>query len=154
MLTGNAMTAPLAAVRQTCAIIRFRPFDSYTAESRSKERYRRAFLTTLTSGFARCIGIATVFISVPLTLKYLGTERYGLWMAISSAIMILGFSDLGINNGLLNGIAQAHGKGDRELARRYVSSAFFSLTAVAILIGVIFAVVYRWIPWGSVFRVT
>jgi O-antigen/teichoic acid export membrane protein len=154
MLTGNAMTAPLAAVRQTCAIIRFRPFDSSTAEGRSKERYRRAFLTTLTSGFARCIGIATVFISVPLTLKYLGTERYGLWMAISSAIMILGFSDLGINNGLLNGIAQAHGKGDRELARRYVSSAFFSLTAVAILIGVIFAVVYRWIPWGSVFRVT
>lgn len=66
-----------------------------------------------------------VFISVPLTLRYLGTERYGLWMTISSVIAVLGFSDLGLNNGLLNGISQANGTNDRELARRYVSSAFF-----------------------------
>jgi O-antigen/teichoic acid export membrane protein len=74
-------------------------------------------------------------------------------MTISSVIAMLGFSDLGINNGLLNGVSRAHGRDDRDLARQYVSSAFFLLTAIAIAIGIVFATVYRWIPWGSLFRV-
>jgi O-antigen/teichoic acid export membrane protein len=74
-------------------------------------------------------------------------------MIISSVIAMLGFSDLGINNGLLNGISRAHGQNDRDLARQYVSSAFFLLTSIAIAIGIVFAAVYHWIPWGSLFRV-
>jgi O-antigen/teichoic acid export membrane protein len=130
-----------------------RAFDTSTVEGRSKERYRRAFLTTLASGFAKVVGIGTILISVPLTLHYLGVERYGLWMTISSLIACLNFLDLGINLGLLNGISESHGKEDRTLARQYVSSAFFFLTATALLAGLVFALVYRWIPWHSLFNV-
>jgi O-antigen/teichoic acid export membrane protein len=74
-------------------------------------------------------------------------------MTISAIIAFLGFSDLGINNGLLNGIAKAHGRDDRQLARQYVSSAFFLLIAIALVLGVGFTAAYPWIHWASFFRV-
>jgi O-antigen/teichoic acid export membrane protein len=152
-MTSSVQNVPLNTAKQVLSVARFRSFDLSTLEGRSKERYRRAFLTITASGLSRAVSISVGLISVPLTLKYLGTERYGLWMTISSVIAILGFSDLGINNGLINGISRAYGKDDRELARQYVSSAFFLLTTIAIAIGIVFAAVYRWIPWGSLFRV-
>ncbi|HEY3280926.1 MAG TPA: oligosaccharide flippase family protein [Armatimonadota bacterium] len=133
---------------------RLRPFETSTEAGRSQERYRRALLTTAVSVFSRLINVATVLITVPLTFEYLGTERYGLWMTISSVIAFLGFSDLGIANGLLNGIAKAHGEDDRVLARQYVSSAFFFLTLISVILGAAFAVTYRWVPWSSFFRVS
>ncbi len=129
-----------------------RPFDTSTNEGRSRERYRRALLTTLASGLAKVISVLTNLVSVPLTLHYLGTERFGLWITIGSFISFLGFSDLGIGNGLLNGISKSHGKGEDTLARQYVSSAFFSLTALAIMVGAIFAGAYNFVPWQSFFH--
>jgi O-antigen/teichoic acid export membrane protein len=74
-------------------------------------------------------------------------------MTISSVIAFPGFSDLGINNGLLNGIPIAQGRDDRQLARQYVSSTFFLLIAIALVLGAGFAIAYQWIPWASFFRV-
>lgn len=95
----------------------------------------------------------TGLVSVPLTLHYLGVERYGLWLTISSLIACLSFSDLGINNGLLNGIAKANGLNDSVLAQQYISSAFFFLSAIAIALGILFGAAYHWIPWKSIFHV-
>lgn len=152
-MMSSLLSVPLNTAQQVLSVARFRPFDLSTADGRSKERYRRAFLTTAASGLSKAVSVSAALISVPLTLKYLGTERYGLWMTISSVIAVLGFSDLGINNGLLNGIARAHGQDDRDLAKQYVSSAFFLLTAIAIALGIVFAGVYHWVSWGSFFRV-
>jgi O-antigen/teichoic acid export membrane protein len=145
--------AILTRLRKFTSNMRFSAFSSPTPEGRSKERYRRAILTSLASALSSVIGISASLISVPLTLHYLGIERYGLWMTISAVIAVLGFSDLGINNGLINGIAKAHGRDDRELARQYVSSAFFILVAVALILGAAFAIAYPWIRWSSLFRV-
>ena len=41
-------------------------------------------LTAISSAVAKVITVVTMLISVRLTLNYLGTERYGLWMTISS----------------------------------------------------------------------
>ncbi|WP_263358494.1 oligosaccharide flippase family protein [Acidicapsa ligni] len=134
-------------------LFRLRPFETGTAEGRSQERYRRAALTAISSGMVKAVMALTLFVSVPLTLHYLGTERYGLWMTISAVIGVLGFSDLGINNSLMNGIAKANGRDDQQLAKEYVSSAFFLLTLVALCLGIAFAIAYPWIPWGTFFRV-
>jgi O-antigen/teichoic acid export membrane protein len=139
--------------RQLWALARLTPFDVSTEAGRSKERYRRAALTTVASGSAKGIAILTGLISVPLTVKYLGLERYGLWMTISSVIVMLGFADLGMGNGLLNAIAEANGRDDREAARRYVSSGFFMLLGTATLVLSVFTLAYRFIPWPRVFNV-
>jgi O-antigen/teichoic acid export membrane protein len=74
-------------------------------------------------------------------------------MTISAVIATLAFSDLGINNGLLNAIAKANGSDDRLMAAQYVSSAFFLLSVIALLLAAAFAVAYPWISWASLFRV-
>ena len=88
-----------------------------------QQRIRRAFLSTLASAAARGTVVLTSLLSVPLTLGYLGKERFGLWMVISSLVALLGLADLGVGNGLLNVLAKAYGKDDRDAARVGVSSA-------------------------------
>ncbi len=121
---------------------------------RARERHRRVFLTGLAAGVARGTRLLTALISVPLTIGYLGTERYGLWVAIASLLAMLAFADLGIGNGLLNVIAEAHGRDDRALAARYVSSAFFFLLALATVLGGLLAASYHAIHWAGLFNVT
>jgi O-antigen/teichoic acid export membrane protein len=140
-------------LRKVASNIRFSAFDTSTPEGRSKERYRRAILTSLASGLSRVISVFASLVSVSLTLQYLGVERYGLWMTISSVIAFMGFSDLGINNSLMNGIAKAYGRDDQQLARQYVSSAFFLLFALVSILAGAFAITYPWIAWASLFRV-
>ena len=135
-------------------MVRLTPFDDSTAAGRSKERYRRVALTSLAAIAARGIGVLTSLVSVPLTLHYLGIERYGLWMTISSTIALLAFADLGMGNGLVNAIADADGQDDAEAARRYVSSGFFLLLSIALVILVVFAAAYSFVPWPRVFNVT
>ena len=140
-------------VRRGLSLLRLRAFDGSSEEGRSQERYRRAALGTLAAFGARGIQILISFVTVRLTLVYLGDDRYGLWSVISSTIAMFSFADLGIGNGLLNAISEAHGRGDRESASNYVSSAFFALTSLAAAVGVVFAVVYPFVSWAWVFNV-
>jgi O-antigen/teichoic acid export membrane protein len=132
----------------------FKEFDISQKQGRSNERYRRAALTVLSSGLTKSVSILTSLISVPLTLTYLGTERYGLWMTINSVILMMNFADLGIGNGLMNAISEVHGKDDREAASQYVSSGFFLMLAIAGFILAVFALIYPFISWSRVFNVS
>jgi O-antigen/teichoic acid export membrane protein len=143
----------LRATRSAVTFLRLRPFNAATLEGRSKERYRRAALTTVASGCARAVSLGTMLITVPLTVRYLGTERYSLWMTISSVVAMMAFADLGIGNGLLNAISETHGKDDQSAAARYVSSAFFMLGAIGALVLLLALAGYRIIPWAAIFNV-
>ncbi len=134
----------------------FRPGspDRSTSKGRSSERQRRAVLTTVTTAGATGVTVLTSLVSVPLTVSYLGVERYGMWMTISSLITILRFADLGLGNGLLNAVAEAYGRDDHETASEYVSSAFYLLSGIALVLAVAFAIGYSRIPWPQVFNVT
>ena len=111
-------------------------------------------LTTAASLAARGIGFATSFVTVPLTLHYLGSERYGLWATLSSVIALASFADFGLGNGLLNALSGAHGRDDRDEARREVSTALLLLLGVAATLGVAFLLAYPHIHWARVYNVT
>jgi O-antigen/teichoic acid export membrane protein len=120
---------------------------------RSKERLRRAALTTVSAGAARVIGLLASLISVPLTYRYLGAESYGIWMVLISIIFAMGFADLGIGNGLINAVSEAYGKDDRPLAREYVTSAFVMMLGIAIFLAVAGVATCPFLPWMRLFNV-
>src|ERR1041385_8128703 len=93
-------------------ILRLRPFDTGTPEGRSKERYRRAALTTISSMIARGLGIFTGLAWIRLSLSYLGNERYGLWVAVSSIVGWANLADLGLARGIQNHLSEANGQDD------------------------------------------
>lgn len=136
------------------SLIRLRAFDMSTESGRSRERYRRAGLTAAAAFTAKIVAVAAVLVTVPLTLNYLGSERYGLWMTISSVSLMLSFADLGIGNGVLNAVADAHGRDDPRLGREAVSSGFFLLSLISVALVAVFAVVYTFVPWARVYNVT
>jgi O-antigen/teichoic acid export membrane protein len=127
--------------------------DPSSDSGRAHERRRRALMTSLAAITSKAVSVGTQLISVPLTLHYLGNERFGLWMAMSSLIAMLAFADLGIGNGLLNAIAEAYGKDDVAQMRRYTSSALAMLSGVAALLLIIFCLLYPLIPWARFFNV-
>lgn len=134
--------------------LRIRPFDTTTPEGRSAERYRRIAWSTALSTVARFVGLATGFISVPLVGGYLGDDRYGIWLQMSSFLAALGPLDLGIGLGLLTVVSDAYGRDDREAARRAISTAAAMLTMIAAVAVVVFGIAYLFIPWARVFNVT
>jgi O-antigen/teichoic acid export membrane protein len=134
-------------------VVRFRPHDTSTEHGRSHERYRRMALTSAASLGARGVGLLASLISIPLTFRYLGAERYGLWMVLTSLISAMAFADLGIGNGVINLVAEAYGKDDRALAREYVTSAFALLLGIAAVLAVAGAATYPFIPWSRLFNV-
>jgi len=101
----------------------------------------------------RLVGVAVSFLSVPLTIGYLGSERYGVWTLISSLLAWLNLADLGIGNGLTNAIARALGSERPDLVRSHVSTAFAVLVATALTMGVLVAAFWTTIDWVHIFNV-
>jgi O-antigen/teichoic acid export membrane protein len=153
LLPTRLMAGVPLKLKQFASLCRLRPFDTSTEGGRSKERLRRAGLTTITSMLSRGIGLLTSLVSVPLTFRYLGTERYGIWMVLISIIAAMGFADLGIGNGLMNAISEAYGKDDRKLAREYVTSALGLMLCIAAVLAVFGIVAYPFLPWMRLFNV-
>ena len=135
-------------------LFRRTPFDTSTEDGRSKERYRRASISALAAGFSKGAALLTSLISVPLTVRYLGQERYGLWLTMNSVVSImLGFADAGIGNVLQNAVSTANATSDRQTMRRDVSSGFFLITGFVILVLGFFILAYPHIPWPRLFNV-
>jgi O-antigen/teichoic acid export membrane protein len=123
--------------------------------SRGGERYRRASITASSSFITKALNILISFLSVPLTVHYLGAERYGVWLTISSLLTWMTMSDFGLaGNALINVLAEASGKDDREGAQHYSASAFWALTGVGVFTGIIATASFRFIPLRRVFQVS
>lgn len=115
---GSDGVGVLGRIARWRRLLQLHPFDTATPEGRSAERYRRIAWSTVSSVLARSTAIAASFIAVPLVLGYLGDERYGMWLTISSLIAVLGPLDLGIGYGLMQTVSEASGRDDRDAARR------------------------------------
>ncbi len=138
----------LSAWRHRLAYLRFRPFPTETEEGRAAERIRRVALTAAASLLGKSASAVTTLLSVPLTIVYLGPERYGLWLTVSSTIAMLTFADLGIGNGLVTKLAEADGRNDLATMKKLTSSAFAILSAISALLSVALVVACPHIDWS------
>lgn len=97
---------------------------SLTDLSRSK----RAALTSSMNVVAQAVQVVTGLYSVPVSLEYLGQERFGLWMALSALLMFVSFSDFGIGIGAQDKISKSVAlKNFAEARDAYWGALFFSM---------------------------
>ncbi|MBO2523016.1 MAG: hypothetical protein CW336_04040 [Bacteroidetes bacterium] len=128
----------------------FKPFDTSTEEGRGLERNRRIALTAFTALLAQGIALITPLVTVRLTLGYLGTEIYGLWLAISSFFAFMTHADLGLGSGLQTELSHVSVYDDKSSARKMVSSAYVLLTGVALILLLVLLISYPFVNWASV----
>ena len=107
-----------------------KPFDTSTAEGRSNERMRRIALTALAAAVSKVFQTIIPFITIRITLDYLGVEIYGLWNTITSFFAIFVFADLGLGNGLQTLLSKAFGKNDISLQQKIINNTYFILFCI------------------------
>ena len=103
---------------------------------------------------ARVLSSLFTLVSLPLALRYLGAERFGVWATIASTAVFLNLVDLGIASTLTNYIAHSYAVGDREYAARYMANALVLTAAAACVAGGLLAIAWPTIDWAKLFNVS
>lgn len=111
----------------------------------------RAKLAITTSLVARIATLAVSLIILPISVRYLGNEGYGLMVTITSVVGWLQFTNLGIGLGLQNALTEEMAKGNTRAQRELISTAVFSLLGIGLLLLLIGLLVFPLISWQRIF---
>lgn len=143
------MIANVLAMRR---YVRLTSFEQETAAGRAAERYRRASLSAIADALAKACGLMLMFVSVGLTIPYLGAERFGIWATITSLTAMLALLDLGMGNALINRVAVAAGSDDAAALVHTASGGLTALAGLGIVIGSLLSAIALVVPWGDVLK--
>jgi O-antigen/teichoic acid export membrane protein len=120
----------------------------------SSERTENIVKHIGTSSIYKIISALIAFFLVPLSISYLGSEKYGLWLTVFSFVGFANLFDFGVGNGLRNKLTIALSSNDKQLAKSYVSTAYFSMMFIVASLIAIFIIPFYFVPWESVFNYT
>ena len=120
----------------------------------SDSRMSRVLLGSVTALFGRGLAVLVNAVLLPVILRYLGKLEFGIWITISTSVLMLSVLDLGIANTLTNFIAEAHAEEDQDKAVRFYATAFWITSAAVILLFPLCYVGWNAISWGAVFHVS
>lgn len=138
----------------TGRVSRFDTFAGFLRRQFHQGRGGRAKLAISTSVTSRIISTAISLVVLPITVRYLGNEGYGLMTTIASVVGWLQFTNMGIGLGLQNALtvetAKANATGQREL----ISTAIFSLVAIGVGLVVFGSIVFPFVDWLKIFPPT
>src|SRR5512135_1959905 len=117
-------------------------------------RYGRIGQAVWSGGAARALSSGIALISLPLAVRYLGAERYGIWATITTTAVWINLLDLGIANTLTNSISRAYALEDKQAAGRSFTNALVLTSAMAALAGAAFVVFFPSVNWMGVLNVS
>lgn len=133
--------------------LRLAPFDTSTEQGRSDERYRLVFLTMVANVFNRGTSVLVMVLTVSLTIKYLGAERFGVWMTIASFVGMLTFLDLGVGNALTSKVAQVAAENHPIALRQTISGGLGFLFVLGCIVGGFLYTLVDFLPWDRLIKV-
>ena len=91
---------------------------------------------------------------VPLTLGYLSSELYGIWLTLSSIMLWLNFFDIGFTLGLKNKLTEAIALDQWERGRALVSTTYFMMIIIFIPLCIVLEMFVPIINWGKFLNVS
>lgn len=96
--------------------------------------------------------IGSTFITMPITIKYLGIEQFGVWATMLTLLTWVMMFDLGISHGLKNKIAESIAENNLDQAASYISTAYILVGFVAVFIFIVFIFFSPWVSWQRIFN--
>jgi len=121
---------------------------------KGEERSIQAKKNIMASFLIKGCSIAISLVVVPLALNYVNPSQYGIWLTLSSMVAWMAFFDIGFTQGLRNKFAEAKAKGDFHLARVYVSTTYYYIGIIFIIVWVILLIVNSFINWSSLLNIS
>lgn len=117
---------------------------------KSNQRSAKAYKNIIALFALKGVNIAIGFVMVPITLNYLDTTRYGIWITLSAIFSWFSLFDIGIGNGLRNRMAEALALNNIRKARVYVSTTYASLLIIFLALFLLFTLANRFIDWTAI----
>lgn len=130
--------------------LKSRALKTYFKEVNRTSRTKLSIITML---ILKVISIGISFLIVPLTLHYLDTTNYGIWLTINSIITWFTFFDIGLGNGLRNKFAEAIALKNYKTARIYVSTTYAFLIMIVGTVYVFFLFINPFLGWAKILNV-
>lgn len=90
---------------------------------------------------------------VPVTLGYLDSNRYGVWLTLISVISWVYLLDVGLGNGLRNKLTESIATNNITNAKGYIATTYFFLGLISLMILLILLPVSYFIDWNSFLNV-
>ena len=99
------------------------------------------------------ISILVSLMLVPMTLGYVSSELYGIWLTLSSIMVWLGFFDVGFTLGLKNKLAEAIALEDWERGKALVSTTYFMMLLIFVPLCFILMICIPYVNWAGFLNV-
>jgi O-antigen/teichoic acid export membrane protein len=124
---------------------------------RLRERFSSQARLLATQGalalVAQGVRMGLALLIVPITLTYLGKDRYGLWMLALSTLSFVTLLDAGISPTLKNKMAESFAREDEEAFHHYASGGWL-LACSVMAVGALVLPILALINWSAVYGVT
>ena len=117
---------------------------------RSLQIRRNMFISLLVKGGSVIVGL----VLIPMTISYISTAQYGIWLTISSIINWISFFDIGLGNGLKNKLATSAALGEDDESNKYVSTTYAILLIIASLMFIVFNVASTFVNWNELLNIS
>ncbi|HEY1121093.1 MAG TPA: oligosaccharide flippase family protein, partial [Haloferula sp.] len=120
-------------------------------DAHSARRDRSIRLAVVTSFLSKAGTVLFQALSIPIAVRVLGREEFGIYSAVNVTLGIVSMLQVGIGPALAHGLSKAKAHGHEEDARQLSSSAFFLSGGLALIAGVILASVLLAVPLPAIF---
>jgi len=118
------------------------------------DRTKNVAKNAVVSLLVRTSNIIVQLLVVPLTINYLSAEKYGVWLSLSAVIGWVSFFNLGLGNGFRNRYAEALAGNKCELAKQYVSTTYFAVTCIVLVVWIASLVINSSIDWAQFLKIS
>jgi O-antigen/teichoic acid export membrane protein len=120
-----------------------------TQDARSSNIIKNIFGSFGVKGISIVVNLALI----PLTIHYLSSVKFGVWLTISSVLGWINFFDVGLGHGLRNKLAATIAKGEMDKAKSYVSTAYVSITIMCAILFMVFMIANNFINWNTLLNI-
>ncbi|MBC3787406.1 lipopolysaccharide biosynthesis protein [Spirosoma utsteinense] len=126
---------------------------TYLLSSKTSGRDRNIFKNVFLSFSYKGLSILLTLAIIPLSINYLDTERYGVWLTLSSVLTWINLMDIGLGNGLRNKLVKALSDGDQVEARKLTSTTYVLVALMMLVVISVFLIALPFIDLNAVFNI-
>ena len=115
-----------------------------------KTRNNKILKQTIFNFVLKFFNVLFTFLTIPIILKLLGNNKYGIWLTISSITTWLAYFDVGLGNGLRHKLSVSITNDDKLTAKEIVSTTYFIFILLMLTIAAVTISFSLFINWNEI----
>jgi len=120
------------------------------SSSRNSIVLKNIFGSFLVKGFSILIGLFLV----PITVKLLDQEKYGVWLTLFSVVSWFSMMDVGLGNGFRNKFTEAISHDQKHDAKELMQTFYSAMALISTGIFIVYLAIHSFLNWSSILNVS